>query len=118
MNSGSVKLGVGTHLANLIESLGLKPMHECGCSDLQAKLDSMTIDQVVGIKNQIVAMLKIKQSSLGWVEYLKAGANSIKSGLVLKLNPLNPAQGLLEEAIRLAQADLIGESNEGNTSGS
>lgn len=114
--------GVGTHLANLISSLGLKPMHECGCTDMQSQLDSMTIEQIEKLKPQFEVLLNNKQKQLGWVQYIQTIGQALRTGLFLKLDIMNPAKGLLEEAIRLAKLDRTnlesGDNHESNNTSS
>jgi hypothetical protein len=53
---------------------------------------------------EILGRLRAAQARLGWPDRLRAAARAVSSGLAFRLNPLDPAPGLLAEALRRAAA--------------
>lgn len=93
--------GPGTELEGLIDSLGLKKKE--GCRNCRKLADAMNRWGVAGClehREAILSQLRKAQQKLGWLEAMRAGANAVRAGLVL--NPLDPAPGLFDEAIRRA----------------
>jgi hypothetical protein len=52
---------------------------------------------------EIVDRFRAYASKYGWATKLKAAALAVKTGLAFRLNPLDPAPGIVDEAIRRAE---------------
>lgn len=97
--------GPGTELKRLIVSLGLTAVQGCGCDKWAGEMDSWGVAGCEARREEILARLRESQSKLGWVEKTKAAVLAVKTGLAFKLDPLDPAPGLLDEAVRRAGLD-------------
>lgn len=96
--------GPGTELAALVAKLGLKREGCVPCQDWAGWMDALGAEGCRQNEGAIVARLRAEQAQLGWGEYLAAAAALVREGLAGKVNPLDPAPGLLEEAIGRAAA--------------
>lgn len=95
--------GPGTELKALLTSLGFKA--PCGsCSDKAAVMDAWGVKGCRENLHILVDWLKREQVKLGWLQTIKAGTKALTNGLVFALNPIDPVPGLIEEAIRRAEA--------------
>ncbi len=94
------QVGPGTELSRLITELGLSAVKGCGCNAVAAKMNKWGVAGCEEHREEILAELRKNKAHLTWLETLKAGVKSLAAGLVL--NPLDPAPGLLDEAIRRA----------------
>lgn len=93
--------GVGTHLKLILNALGLGESASCGCESMRARMDAWGPAGCRANREPIEAHLRTEARKVGWVATLKAGARAASAGLIL--NPLDPAPGLLAEAIRRAE---------------
>ncbi len=94
--------GPGTELKALLASLGITPGPECDCNERADKMDAWGKGVCARRSEEIVGWLREGQGRWGWVEGLKAAALAVTTGLVFKLDPLDPFPGLVAEAIRRA----------------
>jgi hypothetical protein len=94
--------GVGTELKHLFAKLGIASWNGCGCNNLADLFDRQGPEWCHDHFDQILGMLKTRSAQLGWRSKISAAALSFTTGLAFKINPLNPLDGLLKEAIRLA----------------
>jgi SAM-dependent methyltransferase len=96
--------GVGSHLWRLLSSLGIEHRDDCDCL---AWAERMNAWGPVGCRQQraaIVQHMRDSASHYGWGSLAAAAAKSITTGLVWRLNPLEPYGSLLDEAIRRSEA--------------
>ena len=91
----------GTELVRLIRSLGLHGEAGCGCGSLAARMDAWGVEGCDLRREEILARLRGNAAKLGWLDWLRAGGSAALQGLAL--NPLDPAPGLLDEAMRRAR---------------
>lgn len=96
--------GPGTELKALLASLGLTPPGGCGCDDLAARMDAWGVAGCRERREDILARLRANAAKVGWLAKLKAGALAVAVGLAFRLDPRDPYPGLLDEAIRRAEA--------------
>lgn len=101
------KNGPGTELKRLLDSLALS-LQGCACEEKRAEMDTWGPDACERNAPQIEAWLRDQARKVGWVDKLKAGvllAGYVARGEVSTvINPLDPAPGLLAEAVRRARA--------------
>jgi hypothetical protein len=90
--------GVGTELKDLLKSIGIEEKSGCGCSDMAAKMDKWGVEGCRTHRNDILKWLRGKQKEVTWVEKITIAKNVILNGLFF--NPMDPAPGLLDEAIK------------------
>jgi len=86
----------------LLGSLGLKP-GGCACKSKARMMDEWGVEGTERNREMVVDWLREEQGKRGWLEYFRAAAGAVRGGLVLALNPLDPAPGLLDEALRRAR---------------
>lgn len=99
-------MGPGDHLREVLEQLGLYP-NTCECKERMRQMNEWGIAGCQEHKNEILAWLRIEQGRRGWVEQGRAAFLAIKTGLFTKLSPMDPANGLFEEAMRRARLDVL-----------
>jgi hypothetical protein len=97
------KEGPGTELKVLLASLGLTA-GGCQCDAHAQKMNNWGTEGCKEHKEEILSWLRAEQKKRGWRDFLLAGRNALLTGLVTKVKILDPAPGLLEEAIRRAEA--------------
>ncbi len=95
--------GPGTELKALLTSLGLDSAGGCGCADRAKKMDVWGVADCEEHREEILAWLRREQAKRGWLEKTKAIALAVTTGLAFVLDPLDPAPGLLDEALRRAR---------------
>jgi hypothetical protein len=90
------------------DELGIAMPNSCTCNALALEMDRIG---VAGCREQfdhLVAQIKHNATHWGWADkfanYSRASFGSLKSGLLFKINWLDPIPGLLSEAIRRAEA--------------
>jgi hypothetical protein len=91
----------GTELTLLIRSLGF-PLCQTRCRELAQQMDEWGPWGSWANKDAILEQLRATQKRLKWTEKLMAASRAITTGLAFKLDPADPAPGLLKEAIRRA----------------
>jgi hypothetical protein len=98
--------GPGTHLRRILAEVGVHEPGACGCDSLAAWMDHWGPAGCREPANEatILAQLRENYARLGWGVVIRAGYCALKSRLAFRLNPLDPAPGLLAEAIRRAEA--------------
>lgn len=95
---------VGSRLKALLAQLGL-PADGCwGCGSLASQMDRWGAEGCRENRDQILGWLRQQQAKLGWAATVKAAVLAAATGLAFKLDPSDPAPGLLDEAIRRAEA--------------
>jgi len=105
--------GVGWHLAQIIESLGMTPRGGCGCKALAREMDRLGPDKCRRNRSLFVEKLETNAKRYNWGDVATAVANAAKNAAVAAVhlervwlpNPLDPYGSLLDEAIRRAEAE-------------
>ena len=95
--------GVGSHLWRLFSRLGICHKPDCPCLLLADIMNGLGPQGCRERREDLLRLMRKNQKKYGWYDYLKAGINATLSGLVFKLNPLNPLPGLLDMAIDLTE---------------
>lgn len=100
--------GIGTSLKELIAELGMADFGGCGggCNSLAMQMDAWGIEGCREHREEILAQLRQHKAHMTWKQTLQAGKNAVLAGLIL--NPLDPAPGLLDEAIQRYEANQGG----------
>lgn len=96
--------GVGTHLKLLLMSLGLEESVSCSCASMRAQMDAWGPAGCRRNQHAILTHLRTEAGKVGWTVSLKTGVKAAVSGLIL--NPIDPAPGLLNEAVRRAEVEI------------
>jgi hypothetical protein len=96
----------GTELKAIFAALGFQEETGCGCKDLAAAMDRLGVAGCNHYRCAIVGRLRARQKTQGWGKILTAGALALTSGLAFRIDWSDPAPGLLDEAIRRAEAKL------------
>ncbi len=97
--------GPGTELKKLLESLGLTPVAGCGCESRVATMNQWGVPGCESRRPEIESWLRAEAAKLGWGQTLLVAARAAKAvttGIAPFLNPVDPAPGLLTEALRRA----------------
>lgn len=97
--------GPGTELKEILSSLGFSSSG-CGCNNRAREMNGWGIEGCIKNKEIILTWLRSQQKKRGWLETIKAGVLAITTGLAFNIDPLDPAPGILEEALRRAEAKL------------
>lgn len=92
---------VGTELEKLLGGLGLGVSKSCGCAKWRRRMNAWGPTGCRANRAAIEAHLRTEAGKVGWAAKLAAGAKAVAAGLLL--NPIDPAPGLLDEAIRRAE---------------
>lgn len=98
--SGPVPPGPGTELRKLLEELGVRPNKSCGCKARIRDMDQWGAEGCERNRAKIVHWLNGEAKKATWSRLLTAGLTAAAHGLLI--NPLNPGDSLLNEALRRA----------------
>lgn len=101
--SGPPPPGVGKELEGIFKSLGF-PKGCRTCGGVARKMDQMGVDWCVEHRGEIVEHLRKKYAATTMKERFKAAVLAVKEGVAFRINPLDPAPGLFDEAVRRARA--------------
>lgn len=97
--------GPGCHAKRLLESLKINPILGCDCEAFARKMDDWGVAGCRGEHyDEIVTRFREYAKKYDWRTKLRAAMLAIKTGLACKLDPLDPAPGIVDEAIRRAEA--------------
>lgn len=96
--------GPGSMLARILAELGVKPTKKCGCKKFAAKMDRLGVEGCQARRIELARALQEKSGEFGLTDFLSAGLAVIKSGMALRINPLNPFLSLVDLAIERATA--------------
>lgn len=105
------KEGPGTELKALFIILGFASSMACGCEALAALMNHWGIEGCVKNRDRIIERLRKNQAKVGWFDKVSAAVLAMAAAakgdmLIAKLNPADPAPGLVDEAIRRYAAKL------------
>lgn len=95
--------GPGTELEAMFKSIHLTGKTGCGCRTLASQMDRWGPEGCRVRTDEIVTRLRTNWAKLKWTDKARATAMAIGSGLAFKIDPRDPAPGLLDEAIRRAE---------------
>lgn len=98
--------GVGDHMIDVTAELKLAMKHGCSCKSLAAKMNRLGPEGCRRERASLVNELKKNAREYTWGDVAKAAAMALKTGLVWRINPLDPYGSMLDEAIRRTEADL------------
>jgi hypothetical protein len=97
--------GPGFELHQIFGSLGVEMQAGCSC---RKRIKQMNAWGAAGCREhfqEIVDGLKKDQDKYSWGTKFRAAMGTVKTGLVFRINPLDPLPSLVEEAIRRTEAD-------------
>lgn len=103
--------GPGTELKKILDGLGIQAPENCGCRATMRAMDDLGVDGCRDQFEMIVAKIRENADKWGWgklsglAKMPRAGVRALLSGLAFKINPLDPIPGVVEQAIRAAEAD-------------
>jgi hypothetical protein len=100
--------GPGTELHALLAELGVTPRVGCACRRRMEEMDQRGVRWVREHASEVAGWLREEQRRRGWAERLTAAARAVVSGLAFRLDPGDPAPGLVAEAVRRAEAKAGG----------
>jgi hypothetical protein len=92
----------GGVLKAIFASLGIDPTVSCNCEATVEWMDSIGVEGCKNNKEEIVKRLREGAKKYGWLDKLNAARKAVATGLVFKLDWLDPFAGLVDEAIRRA----------------
>lgn len=97
--------GPGTEMKKLAESIGLN--QPCfGCSSLLIRMNVLFAEggeaAVLKERDLIIRQLRKNAESVGRLELVKAAVLAVWTGLVWKVDPVDPIPGMFDEALRRA----------------
>lgn len=96
--------GPGTALAGLLRDLGLRWAKSCQCDQRAAQMNAWGIDGCRERRAEIVVWLNESAAQATWRQVLSAGVSAAVIGLAI--NPLNPGESLLDEALKRAERQI------------
>lgn len=96
--------GPGTELSRMLRKYEINPAAGCDCKAKARKMDEWGVEGCRKNMETIVGWMREGVGRWGWADRLKAAAAAVMDGTAFKLNPLDPFPGLIEEAIRRAEA--------------
>lgn len=101
-----LRRGPGGELARLLAEIGAEPTSgKCSCAARAREMDGWGIDGCRERREEIKDWLREAYKGTSWRELFAAISAAAKSGLALRINPLDPFGSLLDEAIRRAEAE-------------
>jgi hypothetical protein len=102
-----IGFGPGTELAALLESIGIKELPGCGCKKKMRQMDRWGVDGCKQHFDEIVTWMRDGYEKAGLIAKVRSAAFAAAIGLAFKLEPGNPLPGLVKEAIRRAEQNLL-----------
>lgn len=102
--------GPGTELAKMLADVGIEPPANCSCKATMREMDELGVEGCREKKQVFVDRIKENAEKWGWGKLSTmhtlagVGVKSMLSGLAWKVNWLDPFPGLVEEAIKRAEA--------------
>lgn len=124
-HDGNAPHGPGTELKAMLAEIGINPSSNCSCNANARRMDELGVDGCREHFNEFVQVVRENAERWGWqkptsnraehfagsqdkqmtlAEKLAVGWRSVMSGVAFKVNWLDPYPGLIEEAIRRADA--------------
>lgn len=97
-------IGPGTALKQLLAKLGIAGHQGCGCTDFANQMDAWGADECEKRMDEVVGNLIRQRANLHTSEWPGIMAKVVTSGLVFKVNPLDPVRSLVSLAIANARA--------------
>lgn len=87
-------------MRKLLDELGVRPHKSCGCKARIRDMDQWGVEGCERNRAKIVQWLNSEARKSTWSAILTAGLTAAGQGLLI--NPLNPGESLLQEALRRA----------------
>lgn len=103
--------GPGTELRKLLKALGVSDNGCAGCGGTASQMNVWGVDGCRARRDEIAGRLREQAGKRGWRVLLTAAFAAVASGLALRLNPIDPFPGLVDEAIRRAEAQRDSSAN-------
>jgi len=103
-----VREPVGSELESILKRLGLKPSKTCGCSSRVRKMNEWGVEGCLANRAEIEAWLRSESEKVGWWAKLRAGLLGLFGGVAIRIDPVDPAPGLLDLAIERARQSSPG----------
>ena len=97
--------GPGCQAKRILDSLHIPPLAGCDCAGYARRMDEWGVDGCREHFAEIVERFRSYASKYDWGTKLRAAALAVKTGLAIRLNPLDPAPGIVQEAIRRAEEE-------------
>jgi hypothetical protein len=98
--------GVGSHLWKLLSGLGIEHKPTCSCLSLARRMNDLGPEGCRADRDTLAAEMRTNAGNYGWGEAGAAAVRAVTTGLAWRLNPLDVYGSLLDEAIRLAAAEI------------
>lgn len=95
--------GPGTELKEILKSIGIEASQNCSCNRRAAEMNVLGVAGCRAKKDEIVGWLREGAPKWSWTAKLSAAAMSVKTGLAMKVNWLDPFPDLVELAITNAE---------------
>jgi hypothetical protein len=99
--------GVGSHLWRLLASLGIKHTATCSCLGLAEEMNALGPAGCRRERARLAQQMRANAKAYGWGTVATAAARALASGLAWRLDLADVYGSLLDEAIRLAEADFV-----------
>lgn len=99
----TAKLLVGDKLEEIFEEMSLFKFQGCSCESLKRKMNMWGPQGCREHFAEIVHELEENSKKYNWAQKIRAAGNAALTGLVFKINWLNPFPDLVNEAIRRAE---------------
>ena len=102
--------GPGTELAKMLYDVGIKPPDNCGCKATMREMDELGVEGCRLNREVYIDRIKTNAEKWGWGKLSTmhtlagVGVKSMLNGLAWKVNWLDPFPGLVDEAIKRAEA--------------
>lgn len=104
-NERTIDRGPGYELHKIFDQLGVQMQANCSCRARIAQMNAWGPAGCLDHLDEIVSALKKDQDKYSWGVQFKAAIGTLKTGLIARINPLDPLRGFVKEAIRRAQAE-------------
>jgi hypothetical protein len=102
--------GPGTELAKMLADVGIDPPANCGCKATMREMDELGVEGCRKNRQAYIDRIKQNAEKWGWGKLSTmhtlagVGVKSMLNGLAWKVNWLDPFPGLVDEAIKRAEA--------------
>lgn len=97
-------VSVGTNLKSLIDSLRIEQPDGCDCEGMREQMDEMGLEWCRRHRAEIIEAVRQNAKEVRWLSKIAAAGPALWSGLAFNVNPLDPVPGLVDEAIRITEA--------------
>jgi hypothetical protein len=98
--------GPGTELKNILAEIGLSQSEGCPCKSREKKMNRWGLEKCKEKRGEIEQWLREDSTKVGWGTKMKASLRAVATGIAFKVNPIDPAPGLLDLALSRWQEKL------------